>query len=84
MVELAGAIAEIVRRALKDDFRSIHPEEARVVRSVWMKALSNANWSRFRRMSVVSGNSSKPRLRRSRSQQRPRRGTPGFKFRTGF
>jgi hypothetical protein len=38
VVELAGAIAEIVRRALKDDFRSIHPEEAQVVRSVWMKA----------------------------------------------
>jgi NADH:ubiquinone reductase (H+-translocating) len=26
VVELAGAIAEIVRRTLKDDFRSIHPE----------------------------------------------------------
>jgi NADH dehydrogenase len=30
-VELAGAIAEIARQTLKDDFRSIHPEEARIV-----------------------------------------------------
>jgi NADH:ubiquinone reductase (H+-translocating) len=30
-VELAGAIAEIVRQALKDDFRSIHPEEAQII-----------------------------------------------------
>jgi NADH dehydrogenase len=30
-VELAGAIAEIARQTLKDDFRSIHPEEARIL-----------------------------------------------------
>ena len=30
-VELAGAIAEIARQTLKDDFRSIHPEEAQIL-----------------------------------------------------
>ena len=30
-VELAGAIAEIARQTLKDDFRSIHPREAQIV-----------------------------------------------------
>jgi NADH:quinone reductase (non-electrogenic) len=30
-VELAGAIAEIARQTLRDDFRSIHPEEARII-----------------------------------------------------
>ena len=30
-VELAGAIAEIARQTLKDDFRSIHPEDAQIV-----------------------------------------------------
>jgi len=30
-VELSGAIAEIARQTLKDDFRSIHPEEAQVI-----------------------------------------------------
>jgi NADH dehydrogenase len=30
-VELAGALAEIARRSLRDDFRSIHPESARIV-----------------------------------------------------
>jgi NADH dehydrogenase len=30
-VELAGAIAEIARQTLKDDFRSIRPEEAEIV-----------------------------------------------------
>ena len=30
-VELAGAIAEIAREALKDEFRSIHPEEAEII-----------------------------------------------------
>jgi NADH dehydrogenase len=30
-VELAGAIAEIARQTLKDDFRAIHPEEARII-----------------------------------------------------
>jgi NADH dehydrogenase len=30
-VELAGAIGEIARQTLKNDFRSIHPEEAQVV-----------------------------------------------------
>jgi NADH dehydrogenase len=30
-VELAGAIAEIARQTLKNDFRSIHPEEAQIV-----------------------------------------------------
>src|SRR5712671_6473193 len=30
-VELAGAIGEIARQTLKNDFRSIHPEEARIV-----------------------------------------------------
>ena len=30
-VELAGAIAEIARETLKNDFRSIHPEEARII-----------------------------------------------------
>src|SRR5258708_12091769 len=30
-VELAGAIAEIARRTLKNDFRSIHPDEARII-----------------------------------------------------
>ena len=30
-VELAGAIAEISRQTLKDDFRSIRPEEAQIV-----------------------------------------------------
>ncbi|HZY48814.1 MAG TPA: NAD(P)/FAD-dependent oxidoreductase [Devosia sp.] len=30
-VELAGAIVELARITLRDDFRSIHPEEARVV-----------------------------------------------------
>ncbi|HTR37548.1 MAG TPA: NAD(P)/FAD-dependent oxidoreductase [Bryobacteraceae bacterium] len=30
-VELAGAIAEIAQQTLKDDFRSIHPDEARIV-----------------------------------------------------
>jgi NADH dehydrogenase len=30
-VELAGALAEIARRTLRDDFRSIHPESARVI-----------------------------------------------------
>ena len=76
VVKLAGAIAEIVRRTLKDNFRSIHPEEAQIVRSVSTKAISSAKWTRFRRISAVSGNSSKPRLPRSRSQ-RPRMGTPG-------
>src|SRR4029077_18844676 len=30
-VELSGAIAEIARQTLKNDFRSIHPEEARII-----------------------------------------------------
>jgi NADH dehydrogenase len=30
-VELAGAIVELARITLRDDFRSIHPEEARIV-----------------------------------------------------
>jgi NADH dehydrogenase len=30
-VELAGALSEIARRTLKDDFRSIRPEEARII-----------------------------------------------------
>ena len=30
-VELAGALAEIARQSLVDDFRSIHPESARVI-----------------------------------------------------
>jgi len=30
-VEVAGAIAEIARRTLRHDFRSIHPEEARII-----------------------------------------------------
>jgi NADH dehydrogenase len=30
-VELAGALAEIARQTLKEDFRSIHPESARIV-----------------------------------------------------
>jgi len=30
-VELAGAIGEIARQTLKDDFRSIHPEEAKII-----------------------------------------------------
>ena len=30
-VELAGAIGEIARQTLKNDFRSIHPEEAQIV-----------------------------------------------------
>src|SRR5262249_21603795 len=30
-VELAGAIAEIARQTLRDDFRSIRPEEARII-----------------------------------------------------
>src|SRR5262245_37455079 len=30
-VELAGAIGEIARQTMKNDFRSIHPEEARIV-----------------------------------------------------
>jgi len=30
-VELAGAIGEIARQTLKDDFRAIHPEEAQIV-----------------------------------------------------
>ena len=30
-VELAGAIAEIARQTLRNDFRSIHPEEAEIV-----------------------------------------------------
>src|SRR5260370_23514847 len=30
-VELAGALAAIARRTLKNDFRSIHPEEARII-----------------------------------------------------
>ena len=30
-VELAGAIAEIARHTLRHDFRSIHPEEARII-----------------------------------------------------
>src|SRR5258708_36287663 len=30
-VELAGAIAEIGRQTLKNDFRSIHPEEAEII-----------------------------------------------------
>src|SRR5712672_4586576 len=30
-VELAGAIAEIERRTLRNDFRSIHPEEAEII-----------------------------------------------------
>src|SRR6266403_2562946 len=30
-VELAGAIAEIARKTLKNDFRSIHPEEAQII-----------------------------------------------------
>jgi NADH:ubiquinone reductase (H+-translocating) len=30
-VELAGAIAEIARQTLKNDFRSIHPEEAQII-----------------------------------------------------
>jgi len=38
VVELAGAIAEIVRRNLKNDFRSIHTEEAQIVRRIWTKS----------------------------------------------
>jgi len=30
-VELSGAIAEIARQTLKNDFRSIHPQEARII-----------------------------------------------------
>jgi NADH dehydrogenase len=30
-VELAGALAEIARQTLKHDFRSIHPEEAKII-----------------------------------------------------
>ena len=30
-VELAGALAEIARQSLRQDFRSIHPESARIV-----------------------------------------------------
>ena len=30
-VELAGALSEIARRTLKDDFRSIHPEDAQLI-----------------------------------------------------
>jgi len=30
-VEMAGAIAEIARQTLKNDFRSIHPEEAQII-----------------------------------------------------
>src|ERR1700757_2357188 len=30
-VELAGAIAEIARKTLKNDFRSIHPDEAQII-----------------------------------------------------
>jgi NADH:quinone reductase (non-electrogenic) len=30
-VEVAGAIGEIARQTLKNDFRSIHPEEARII-----------------------------------------------------
>jgi NADH dehydrogenase len=30
-VELAGALGEIARQTLKNDFRSIHPEEARII-----------------------------------------------------
>jgi NADH dehydrogenase len=30
-VEVSGAIAEIARQTLKNDFRSIHPEEARII-----------------------------------------------------
>jgi NADH dehydrogenase len=30
-VELAGAIGEIARQTLKDDFRSIHPEDAQII-----------------------------------------------------
>jgi NADH dehydrogenase len=30
-VEMAGAIAEIARQTLKDDFRSIHPEDAQII-----------------------------------------------------
>src|SRR5947209_16572359 len=30
-VELAGAIGEIARQTLKNDFRSIRPEEARII-----------------------------------------------------
>lgn len=30
-VELAGAIGEIARQTLKNDFRSIHPEEAKII-----------------------------------------------------
>lgn len=30
-VELAGALAEIARRTLREDFRAIHPESARIV-----------------------------------------------------
>ena len=73
VVQLAGGIAEVVRRTLKDDFRSIHPEEAQVVGCVWTKALTSANWTRFSRMRAVSGIP----FPRSRSQH-PRRGTPGF------
>src|SRR5262249_49347973 len=30
-VELAGALGEIARKTLKDDFRSLHPEQARII-----------------------------------------------------
>src|SRR5258705_9606669 len=30
-VELAGAIGEIARQTLKNDFRSIHPDEAQII-----------------------------------------------------
>jgi NADH dehydrogenase len=30
-VELAGALGEIARQTLRNDFRSIHPEEARII-----------------------------------------------------
>jgi NADH dehydrogenase FAD-containing subunit len=33
-VELAGAIAEIARQTLRNDFRSIHPEDAEIIRSM--------------------------------------------------
>ena len=30
-IELAGAIGEIARQTLKNDFRSIHPEDAQII-----------------------------------------------------
>src|SRR5260370_34290637 len=41
-VELAGAIAEIARQTLKNDFRSIHPEEAQIILLDWCASSTDA------------------------------------------